>query len=44
MLLSLNITILYNMEIRIKDKSLTLFPINACHLNKTFDDLQHLLS
>ena len=27
-----------------KDKSLSLFHINTCSLNKSFDDLQHLLS
>ena len=27
-----------------KDNSLALFPINACSLNKDFDDLKHLLS
>ena len=27
-----------------KNKSLSLFHINACYLNKNFDDLQHLLS
>ena len=27
-----------------KDKSLTLFHINECSLNKNIDDLQHLLS
>ena len=27
-----------------KNKSLSLFHINACSLNKNFDDLQHLLS
>ena len=26
-----------------KDKSLSLFHINTCSLNKSFDDLQHLL-
>ena len=28
----------------LKNKSLSLFHINACSLNKNFDDLQHLLS
>ena len=32
------------MKIPNKDKSLALFRINACSLNKNFDDLQHLLS
>ena len=27
-----------------KNKSLSLFHINACYLNKNFDDLQHLLN
>ena len=27
-----------------KNKSLSLFCINACSLNKNFDDLQHLLN
>ena len=31
-----------NIEIPHKNKSLFLFHINACSLNKTFDDLQHL--
>ena len=35
---------MYNIEIPHKNKSLSLFHINACSLNKTFDDLQHLLS
>ena len=33
-----------NIEISNKNKSLSLFHINACSLNKNFDDLQHLLS
>ena len=33
-----------NIEIPHKSKSLSLFHINACSLNKNFDDLQHLLS
>ena len=33
-----------NIEIPHKNKSLSLFDINACSLNKSFDDLQHLLS
>ena len=33
-----------NIEMPHKNKSLSLFHINACSLNKTFDDLQHLLS
>ena len=31
-------------EIPNKNKSLSLFHINACSLNKNFDDLQHLLN
>ena len=33
-----------NIEAPHKNKSLSLFHINACSLNKNFDDLQHLLS
>ena len=33
-----------NIEIPHNNKSLSLFHINACSLNKNFDDLQHLLS
>ena len=33
-----------NTEIPHNNKSLSLFHINACSLNKNFDDLQHLLS
>ena len=33
-----------NVEIPNKNKSLSLFNINACSLKKNFDDLQHLLS
>ena len=33
-----------NIEISHKNKSLSLFHINACPLNKNFDDLQHLLT
>ena len=33
-----------NIKIPPKNKSLPLFYINACSLNKNFDDLQHLLS
>ena len=33
-----------NIEVHHKNKSLSLFHINACSLNKTFDDPQHLLS
>ena len=33
-----------NIEIRHKNKPLSLFHINACSLSKNFDDLQHLLS
>ena len=35
---------MHNIEIRHNNKSLSLFHINACSLNKNFDDLQHLLS
>ena len=35
---------MHNTEIPYKNKSLSLFNINACSLNKNFDDLQHLLS
>ena len=35
---------MHNIEIHHKNKSLSLFHINACSLNKNFDDLQHLLS
>ena len=35
---------MHNIEISHKNKSLSLFHINACSLNKNFDDLQHLLS
>ena len=31
-------------EISYKNKSLSQFHINACSLNKNFDDLQHLLN
>ena len=35
---------IYNFKIPHKNKSLPLFHINACSLNKNFDDLQHLFS
>ena len=35
---------MYNIEIPNKKKPLSLFHINECFLNKTFDDLYHLLS
>ena len=35
---------MHNIEIPHNNKSLSLFDINACSLNKNFDDLQHLLS
>ena len=35
---------MHNIEIAHNNKSLSLFHINACSLNKKFDDLQHLLS
>ena len=34
---------MYNVGIPNKNKSLSLFLINAYSLNKNFDDLQHLL-
>ena len=33
-----------NIEMPHKNKSLSLFHINVCSLNKSFDDLQHLFS
>ena len=35
---------MHNIEIPHKNKLLSLFHINACSLNKNFDDLQHLLT
>ena len=35
---------MHNIEIPHKNKSLSLFHVNACSLNKNFDGLQHLLS
>ena len=35
---------MHNIEIPHKNKSLSLFPLNVCSLNKNFDYLQHLLS
>ena len=35
---------MHNIKIPQKNKSLSLFHINACSLNKNFDDFQHLLS
>ena len=35
---------MHNLKIPHKNKSLSLFHINACSLNKNFDDVQHLLS
>ena len=35
---------MHNIEIPHKIKSLSLFHINTCSLNKNFDDLQHFLS
>ena len=35
---------MHNIEIPHKSKSLSLYYINTCLLNKKFDDLQHLLS
>ena len=34
---------MHNIEIPNKNKSLSLFHINACSLNKNFDNLQYLL-
>ena len=42
--LLLNIDEVLNIKIPHKNKSLSLFRINACFLNKNFDNLQHLLS
>ena len=33
-----------NIEIPLKNKSLSLFQINTCSISKNFDDLQHLLN
>ena len=35
---------MHNIEIPHNNKLLSLFHINACSLNKNFNDLQHLLS
>ena len=35
---------MHNIEVPHKNKLLSLFHINACSLNKNFDDLQHLLN
>ena len=35
---------MHNIEIPHKNKSLSLFHINSCTLNKNFDDIHHLLS
>ena len=35
---------MHNIEIPHKNKSLSLFHINPCYLNRNFDDLQHLLN
>ena len=35
---------MYNIQIPYKNKSFSLFHINACSLNKNFDSLQHLLN
>ena len=35
---------MHNIQVPYKNKSLSLFYINACSLNKHFDDLQHFLS
>ena len=35
---------MHNIQIPHKNKSLFLFRINACSVNKHFDDLQHLLN
>ena len=43
-LFNLDIDELQTMKIPNKDKSLALFHINACSLNKNFNELEHLLS
>ena len=35
---------MHNIQIPHKNKSLSLFHINTCSLNKNFDDLQHFLN
>ena len=35
---------MHNIKIAHKNKSFSLFHINACSLNKNFDDLKHLLN
>ena len=35
---------MHNVEIPNKNKCMWLFHVNPCSLNKSFDDLQHLLS
>ena len=35
---------MHNIEISHKNKSLSLYHVNACSLNKNFDDFQHLLN
>ena len=35
---------MYNIKVPYKNKSLSLFHVNACSFNKSFDDLQHLLN
>ena len=37
-----DIEVMHNIEIPHKNKSLSLFYINTCYLNKIFDDLQYL--
>ena len=39
-----NIDEMHSIEIRHKNKSLSLFHISTCSLSKNFDDLQHLFS
>ena len=35
---------MYNIKIPHKSKSLSLFDVNACSLNKNFDEFQHIFS
>ena len=39
-----DITEMHNIKIPQKNKSLSLFHVNACSVSKSFDDIQHLLS
>ena len=42
--MTLQIEEMRNIKIPLKNKLLSLFHINACSLNKNFDELQHLLN